>query len=69
MNRCIMAELLSKKPLFEGKTEIDQIDKIFKLLGTPNEKMWPTRGTPGDPGYLPGWKDLYGPSKVLIFFA
>lgn len=37
---CIMAELLSKEPLFAGKSEIDQIDKIFKLLGTPNEQIW-----------------------------
>lgn len=25
---CIMAELLSKEPLFNGKTELDQIDKV-----------------------------------------
>ncbi|XP_077227264.1 cyclin-dependent kinase G-2-like isoform X2 [Tasmannia lanceolata] len=38
---CIMAELLTKEPLFSGKTEFDQLDKIFKTLGTPNEKIWP----------------------------
>ncbi|EPS71331.1 hypothetical protein M569_03427 [Genlisea aurea] len=38
---CIMAELLSKEPLFNGKTEVDQLDKIFKILGTPTEKIWP----------------------------
>lgn len=38
---CIMAELLSKEPLFNGRTEFDQLDKIFKILGTPNEKIWP----------------------------
>ncbi|KAL3501048.1 hypothetical protein ACH5RR_035497 [Cinchona calisaya] len=38
---CIMAELLGKVPLFNGKTEIDQLDKIFKILGTPNETIWP----------------------------
>ncbi|CAJ2664231.1 unnamed protein product [Trifolium pratense] len=38
---CIMAELLSKEPLFKGKTEIEQIDKIFRTLGTPDEKIWP----------------------------
>ena len=36
-----MGELLCKDPLFQGKTEIDQIDRIFRLLGTPNEKIWP----------------------------
>lgn len=38
---CIMGELLSKEPLFNGKTEFDQIDKIFRTLGTPNETIWP----------------------------
>ncbi|XP_061987507.1 cyclin-dependent kinase G-2 [Populus nigra] len=38
---CIMAELLSKGPLFNGKTEVDQLDKIFRILGTPNETIWP----------------------------
>lgn len=38
---CIMAELLSKEPLFKGKSEVDQLDKIFRTLGTPNETIWP----------------------------
>ncbi|KAK1326901.1 Cyclin-dependent kinase G-2 [Acorus calamus] len=38
---CIMAELLAKEPLFSGKTEIDQLDKIYRILGTPNERIWP----------------------------
>lgn len=38
---CIMAELLTKKPLFDGKRDIDQLSKIFKMLGTPNEDIWP----------------------------
>ncbi|XP_031268026.1 cyclin-dependent kinase G-2 isoform X1 [Pistacia vera] len=38
---CIMAEMLSKEPLFNGKTEFDQLDKIFRILGTPNETIWP----------------------------
>lgn len=38
---CIMAELLSREPLFNGKSEFDQLDKIFRILGTPNETIWP----------------------------
>lgn len=26
---CIMAELLAKEPLFQGKTELDQLDKVI----------------------------------------
>ncbi|KAM8970746.1 LOW QUALITY PROTEIN: cyclin-dependent kinase 11B-like [Sarcophilus harrisii] len=38
---CIFGELLSKVPLFQGKSEIGQINKIFKKLGTPTEEIWP----------------------------
>lgn len=38
---CIFAELLTLRPLFPGKSEIDQLDKIFRILGMPSEKIWP----------------------------
>ncbi|KAJ3416194.1 negative regulator of the PHO system [Chytridiales sp. JEL 0842] len=38
---CIMAEMYSGKPMFPGKTNEDQLMKIFKLLGTPTEATWP----------------------------
>ncbi|KAF5302706.1 hypothetical protein FQR65_LT08448 [Abscondita terminalis] len=38
---CILAEMINKKPLFPGDSEIDQLYKIFKVLGTPDEKIWP----------------------------
>ncbi|KAJ6633557.1 Serine/threonine-protein kinase PITSLRE, partial [Pseudolycoriella hygida] len=41
---CIFAELLSMSALFPGKSEVDQLNRIFKDLGTPNEKIWPGYG-------------------------
>lgn len=38
---CILGELLLNKPLLPGKTEIQQIDMIVGLLGTPSEAIWP----------------------------
>lgn len=38
---CIMAELLTKETLFPGKSEFDQIGRIFKLLGSPTPENWP----------------------------
>eukprot|EP00298_Acanthocystis_sp_HF-20_P010489 c18882_g2_i2.p1 GENE.c18882_g2_i2~~c18882_g2_i2.p1 ORF type:complete len:367 (+),score=151.56 c18882_g2_i2:2-1102(+) len=38
---CIFAELYLHSPLLPGKTEIQQIDLICRLLGTPSEKIWP----------------------------
>ena len=38
---CVFAELYTQAPLFQGDSEIDQMFKIFKLLGTPTEEDWP----------------------------
>ncbi|KAI9332694.1 kinase-like domain-containing protein [Obelidium mucronatum] len=38
---CIFAELALKHPLFPGDSEIDEIFRIFRVLGTPNEDVWP----------------------------
>jgi len=38
---CILAELLGKKAIFPGRNEIDQLELIFKLCGTPNQENWP----------------------------
>eukprot|EP00703_Trepomonas_sp_PC1_P004885 JAP91721.1 Kinase, CMGC CDK [Trepomonas sp. PC1] len=39
---CIWAEMLmNSQPLFPGDCEIDQLFKIFQVLGTPNEETWP----------------------------
>uniref|UniRef100_A0A1I7YIU7 Protein kinase domain-containing protein n=1 Tax=Steinernema glaseri TaxID=37863 RepID=A0A1I7YIU7_9BILA len=38
---CIFAEMASKKPLFQGDSEIDELFKIFRVLGTPCERTWP----------------------------
>ena len=37
----IFLELLTKSPYFVGDSEIDQLFRIFRVLGTPNEKTWP----------------------------
>lgn len=38
---CIMAELYMQVPLFPGASEIDQLNKIVKVLGTPTKDNWP----------------------------
>ncbi|OAF70086.1 hypothetical protein A3Q56_02146 [Intoshia linei] len=38
---CILSEIITKKTMFPGKGELDQLNLIFKTLGTPNEKIWP----------------------------
>ncbi|KAF3288302.1 Serine/threonine-protein kinase ppk23 [Orbilia oligospora] len=51
---CIFAELILKEPLFQGKSEIDQLSKIFELMGVPTDEEWP------------GWRRLPN-SKSLRF--
>eukprot|EP01132_Coremiostelium_polycephalum_P004859 gene4859-6056_t len=53
---CIFGEMLNKKALFPGDCEIDQIYRIFRILGTPNESNWP--GVTSLPDYVqtfPNW--------------
>ncbi|RLV94272.1 Negative regulator of the PHO system [Spathaspora sp. JA1] len=38
---CIFAEMCTGKPLFPGTANEDQLIKIFRLMGTPNERTWP----------------------------
>jgi len=38
---CIQGELLGHKPLLPGRSEINQLDLIIDLLGTPNAQIWP----------------------------
>ncbi|KAJ3189099.1 negative regulator of the PHO system [Gaertneriomyces sp. JEL0708] len=58
---CIMAEMYTGKPLFPGKTNEDQLVRIFKLLGTPNETTWPR--VTEMPEYKPTWA-VYPPGGL-----
>lgn len=38
---CILGEMLLNETLFYGEGEIDQINKIFRVIGQPTESTWP----------------------------
>ncbi|XP_078390599.1 cyclin-dependent kinase 4 isoform X2 [Cetorhinus maximus] len=38
---CIFAEMFRRRPLFCGKSEADQLGKIFDMTGLPAEEDWP----------------------------
>eukprot|EP00128_Syssomonas_multiformis_P005393 Colp12_sorted_trinity150504_noHs@16796 len=48
---CIFAEMVLRRPLFPGDSEIDQLYRIFRTLGTPTEDVWP--GVSQLPDYKP----------------
>lgn len=68
---CIFAELLTLKPLFQGiedksthnPLQLDQLDKIFKVLGHPTPDKWPTLNN------LPCWQTsrqrMQGPKSEI----
>ncbi|EED93125.1 predicted protein, partial [Thalassiosira pseudonana CCMP1335] len=37
---CILAEVILGRPMFTGKTDMDQLKLIFDLIGTPTDKNW-----------------------------
>ncbi|KAF0297284.1 Cyclin-dependent kinase 1 [Amphibalanus amphitrite] len=49
----IMAEMVKKRPLFHGDSEIDQLFRIFRTLKTPTEEIWP--GVSDLPDYKPSF--------------
>jgi serine/threonine protein kinase len=44
---CIMGELILLGPLFRGKDHIDQLNKIFDIIGTPDLDTLNAVCTPG----------------------
>lgn len=53
---CIFSEMATRKPLFQGDSEIDQLFRMFRILKTPTEEIWP--GVTSMPDYkstFPCW--------------
>uniref|UniRef100_A0A0G4F533 Cyclin-dependent kinase 2 homolog n=1 Tax=Chromera velia CCMP2878 TaxID=1169474 RepID=A0A0G4F533_9ALVE len=56
---CIFVEMVSKRPLFPGDSEIDTLFKIFRLRGTPTEESWPgVTELPEFRSTFPKWRDV-----------
>lgn len=60
---CIFVEMVTGMPTFPGiRDTYDQLDKIFKLLGTPTEETW--QGVTHFPGYKPHKLGFYRSRKL-----
>lgn len=56
---CIFAEMVTRKPLFQGDSEIDQLFRMFRIMRTPTEELWP--GVTSLPDYkttFPCWNQF-----------
>lgn len=71
---CVLGEMFSRKPILPGSSDLDQLDKIWQLCGTPNERSWPGFDTlPGCEGVkrfsnyprrLRNFYEMIGPETV-----
>ena len=71
---CIMAELNLRRAFLNGQYEMDQLNKIFDVIGTPSEEDWPEKAAMARSNFkscpkvplaniIPG---LEGPANELI---
>lgn len=57
---CIVAEMATGQALFPGDSEIDTIFKMFRVLGTPTEEVWPGVSQLRDfKQEFPKWQDTH----------
>ncbi|RVW48931.1 putative serine/threonine-protein kinase [Vitis vinifera] len=60
---CLLAEMFLGGPIMPGRTEVEQIHRIFKLCGTPSEEYWKKQRMPTT--FRP--PQMYKPSLVEAF--
>ncbi|KAK7167995.1 hypothetical protein R3I94_002144 [Phoxinus phoxinus] len=63
---CIFAELFLLRPLFCGFTEIQQLQKIFEVIGLPCEEDWPIESPVC---YTPAWVETKPTTQLLPSLA
>jgi serine/threonine-protein kinase BUR1 len=64
--RCVLGEMFWRRPILPGTSDIDQLDKIWALCGTPNQHTWPNYDQ------LPGCEGVKQfqqyPRRVKVFY-
>ncbi|KAJ0428306.1 putative protein-serine/threonine kinase CMGC-CDK-CRK7-CDK9 family [Helianthus annuus] len=50
---CILGELYAGKPIMPGRTEVEQLHRIFKLCGSPPDSYWIKSKLPHSTAYKP----------------
>ncbi|KAK9689877.1 hypothetical protein RND81_09G087600 [Saponaria officinalis] len=73
---CILGELYAGKPIMPGRTEVEQLHKIFKLCGSPPDDTWGNSNFPHSKAFKPQrpygrrlaerFHDISGPALALI---
>lgn len=73
---CILGELYAGKPIMPGRTEVEQLHKIFKLCGSPPEEYWEKSKLPHSTTFKPQrpyrrrvaerFQDISAPALALV---
>ncbi|KAI3801553.1 hypothetical protein L1987_29661 [Smallanthus sonchifolius] len=50
---CILGELYAGKPIMPGRTEVEQLHKVFKLCGSASDNYWITSKLPHSAVFKP----------------
>ncbi|PWA49893.1 protein kinase-like domain-containing protein [Artemisia annua] len=60
---CLLAEMFVGRPIMPGRTEVEQLHRIFKLCGSPTEDYWKTIKPPTTfrppQNYLPSFHEAF----------
>ncbi|XP_010538783.1 PREDICTED: probable serine/threonine-protein kinase At1g54610 isoform X2 [Tarenaya hassleriana] len=62
---CVLGELYAGKPILPGKSEAEQLHKIFELCGSPSEDYWRKLKLPFSTAFRPTFP--YGPRIAETF--
>ena len=58
-------QMANKKPLFQGDSEIDELFRIFRIMRTPTEDIWPgVTQLPDFKATFPAWTSYSLPETV-----
>ncbi|KAH8110277.1 kinase-like domain-containing protein [Phellopilus nigrolimitatus] len=50
---CVLGEMFMRRPILPGNSDLDQLDKIWSICGSPNQQNWPDYDTlPGCEGQI-----------------
>lgn len=57
LSSCILGEMFARQPIFSGTSDLDQLERIWDMCGSPNDDNFP------------GWSELPGCDGVKSFLV
>ncbi|THU94729.1 Pkinase-domain-containing protein [Dendrothele bispora CBS 962.96] len=65
---CVLGEMFNRRPILMGSSDLDQLEKIWALCGTPNQHTWPNYDDlPGCEG-VRKWPGGTSKGKIGVYY-